>query len=77
MQNGKTTNELGTSDTGSHPRNNTDDMCEAFEEVVPKLSRVLGNINEVVTWLEQQIGSELLHLLHEAAYIVIGLPKLG
>jgi mevalonate kinase len=34
------------------------------EVAVPKFSKVLKNINEVVTWLEQQTDSEHLHLLH-------------
>jgi hypothetical protein len=32
--------------------------------MVPKLSKVLENMNEVMTWLEQQTDSENLHLLH-------------
>jgi hypothetical protein len=63
VQNGRTTNELGTSDTGSHPRNSTDGT---YEVVVPKLSGVVKYVNEVMTWLEQQTDSELLHLLHVA-----------
>jgi hypothetical protein len=61
MKNGKTTDELGASDIGSDPEDNGDDSCEM---VVPKLSKVLENINEVMTWLEQQTDSEHLHLLH-------------
>jgi hypothetical protein len=37
VQNGKTTDELGTSDSGSHPRNSTDDTSEACEVMVPKI----------------------------------------
>jgi hypothetical protein len=40
---------------------NGGDSCEV---VVPKLSKVLENINKVMTWLEQQTDSEHLHLLH-------------
>jgi hypothetical protein len=32
--------------------------------MVPKLSKVLENMNEVMTWLEQQTDSENLHMLH-------------
>jgi hypothetical protein len=61
VKNGKTTDELGASDTGSDSAGNGNDSCEV---VVPKLSKVLENINEVMTWLEQQTDSEHLHLLH-------------
>jgi hypothetical protein len=50
VKNGKTTDELGASDTGSDSEDNSDDSCEVVE---PKLSKVLENINEVMTWLEQ------------------------
>jgi hypothetical protein len=59
VTNGKTTDELGASDTGSNSEDNGDYSCEV---VVPKLSKVLENINEVMTWLEQT-DSEHLHLL--------------
>jgi hypothetical protein len=49
VKNGKTTDELGASDTGSDSEGNGDDSCEV---VVPKLSKVLENINEVMTWLD-------------------------
>jgi hypothetical protein len=63
VQNGKSTNELGTSDTGSHSRNSTDDT---YKVVIPKLCRVVEYINEVMMWLEQQTDGELLHFLHVA-----------
>jgi hypothetical protein len=50
VKNGKTTDELGASDTGSNSEDNGDDSCEV---VIPKLSKVLENINEEMTWLEQ------------------------
>jgi hypothetical protein len=50
VKNGKTADELGASDTGSDSEDNGDDSCEV---VVPKLSKVLENIKEVMTWLEQ------------------------
>jgi hypothetical protein len=61
VRNGKTTDKLGAIDAGSVLEDNGDDSCEV---VVPKLSKVLGNINEVMAWLEQQTDSERLHLLH-------------
>jgi hypothetical protein len=61
VKNGKTTDELGASDTRSDSEDNGDDSCEVM---VPKLNKVLENINEVMTWLEQQTDSEYLHLLH-------------
>jgi hypothetical protein len=61
VKNEKTTDELGASDIGSDSEDNGDDSCEV---VVPKLSKVLENINGVMTWLEQQTDSEHLHLLH-------------
>jgi hypothetical protein len=61
VKNGKTTDELRTSDTGSDSEDTADYSCEV---VIPKLSKVLENINEVMTWLGQQTDSEHLHLLH-------------
>jgi hypothetical protein len=61
VKDGKTTDRLGASDTGSDSEDNGDYTCEVM---VPKLSKVLENINEVMTWLEQQTDSEHLHLLH-------------
>jgi hypothetical protein len=61
MKNGKTTDALGTSDTGSDSENNGDDSCEVS---VPKLRKLIENINEVMIWLEQQTDSEHFHLLH-------------
>jgi hypothetical protein len=55
VKNGKTTDKLGASDTGSDSEDNGGDSCEV---VVPKLSKVLENINEVMTWLEQQTDSD-------------------
>jgi hypothetical protein len=49
VKNRKTTEELGTSDRRSNSEDNGDDSCEVM---VPKLSKVLQNINEVMTWLE-------------------------
>jgi hypothetical protein len=43
VNNGKTAEELGASDTGSDSEGNGNDSCEV---VVPKLSKVLENINE-------------------------------
>lgn len=43
VKSGKTTDELGASDT----KTSIDGCCEV---VVPKLSRVLENVNEVLTW---------------------------
>jgi hypothetical protein len=57
----KTTDELGASDTEGDSENNGGD---SREEVVPKLSKVLENVNEVMTCLEKQSDSEHLHLLH-------------
>jgi hypothetical protein len=34
------------------------------EVVVPNLSKILENINEVKRWLEEECDSEHLHLLH-------------
>jgi hypothetical protein len=67
VKNGKTTDELGASDS----EDNSDDSCEV---VVPKLSKVLENINEAMTWLEQQTYSEhlrLLHLVNIKQYVLI------
>jgi hypothetical protein len=61
VKNGKKTGGLGANDTRIDSENNGDDSCEV---VVPKLSKVLENINEVMTRLEQQTDSEHLHLLH-------------
>jgi hypothetical protein len=63
VQNGKTTVELEANDTGSDLEDSGDDSCAV---VVPKLSKVLQNINELMTWVEQQTDSEHLHLLHPA-----------
>jgi tRNA/tmRNA/rRNA uracil-C5-methylase (TrmA/RlmC/RlmD family) len=54
---------LGASVTGSYSENNADDSCEV---VVPKLNKMIENINEMMTGLEQQTDSEHLHLLHVA-----------
>jgi hypothetical protein len=61
VKNGKTTDRLGASDTGSDSEGNGCDSCKVM---VPKLSKVLENINEVMTWLAQQTDSEQLYLLH-------------
>jgi hypothetical protein len=45
MKNGKTTEELGASGTGSDSEDNGDNSCEV---VVPKLGKMLENINEVM-----------------------------
>jgi hypothetical protein len=61
VKNVKTTDKLETSDTGSDSEDNGVDSCEV---VIPELSKVLENVNEVMTWLEQQTDREHLHLLH-------------
>jgi hypothetical protein len=61
VKNGETTDEPQASDTGSDSEQNGSDSCDV---VVPKLSEVLENINEVMTQLEKQTDSELLYLLH-------------
>jgi hypothetical protein len=53
----KTANGLGASNS----ENNSDYSCEV---VVPKMSKGLENMTEVMTWLEQQTDSEHLHLLN-------------
>jgi hypothetical protein len=45
VKTGTTTVELRGSDTGSDSEGNGEDSCEM---VIPKLSRVLENINEVI-----------------------------
>jgi hypothetical protein len=54
VKDGNKTDELGASDSGSDSEYNGDDSCEVL---VPKLSKVLEIINEVMTWLEQQTDS--------------------
>jgi hypothetical protein len=61
QKNGKSNHEPGTSNTGSNSENKSDDACEG---VVPKLSKVTEDINEVMSQLQQQADSELLPLLH-------------
>jgi hypothetical protein len=57
----KTQCELRVSNIGSDSEDNSDESCEV---VVPKLSKVLENIKEVMTWLDQQTNGKHLHLLH-------------
>jgi hypothetical protein len=64
VKNWKGADTLGASDTGSDAENNSDDSCEA---VVPKLNKMLENVNEVMTRLEQQTDSEHLPVLHLAS----------
>jgi hypothetical protein len=61
VKNGKTTNKLQASDKESDSEDNCDDPCEV---VVPKLNKMLENINKVMTRLEEQTDSEHIHLLH-------------
>jgi hypothetical protein len=71
MKNGKATDELATSGTGSDSEDNGDDSCEV---VVSKLRKVLENINEVTTWLGQETDSEHLllpHLVNIRQYVLI------
>jgi hypothetical protein len=46
VKNWKAADILGASDTGSDAENNSDDSCEV---VVPKLNKMLENVNEVMT----------------------------
>jgi hypothetical protein len=52
LKNVKTTDEIGASDTESDSEDNGDDCLEV---VARKFSKVLENINEVMTWLEQNV----------------------
>jgi hypothetical protein len=61
VKNGKTNDEHRVSDIRSGSKDKGDDSCEV---VIPKLSKELQNINEVMTWLKQQTDNEHFHLLH-------------
>lgn len=54
VKTGKTTNKLGISDAGSESEDSGDDSCNV---VRPKLSKVLENTDEVMTWLEQTMNT--------------------
>jgi hypothetical protein len=60
VKNGNTADEFEASDTGSDSENNADD---SYEVTVPKLCKILENIIEVMTWLEQQTDNEHLDVL--------------
>jgi hypothetical protein len=59
-KNGKTTDKREPIDTGSESGDDGGDSCKM---ALPKLSKAVGNINEVTTRLEQQTDSEHLQLL--------------
>jgi hypothetical protein len=50
VKSGKTADEFGAYDTGSDSENSSDDSDDSSETAVPKLNKVLENINEVMTW---------------------------
>jgi hypothetical protein len=47
VKSGETADVFGICDTGSDLENGS---VESYETVVPKLSKVIGNVNEVKTW---------------------------
>jgi hypothetical protein len=61
VKNEKENDKHGASDAQSDSENNSDDSSDA---VVPTMSKMPENINEVIIWLGQQTHSEHLHLLH-------------
>jgi hypothetical protein len=61
VKNWKTVDALGASDMRSVSEDNGDDSSEVM---VPELNKVLRNVNEVVTLLEQRTNTEHLQLLH-------------
>jgi hypothetical protein len=61
VKSGKKNKEQRAPDNDRTQEDSGDGLCTA---VVPKLNKMLRNINDMMTWLEHQTDSEHLHSLH-------------